>query len=161
LARARISLRDTKAAEEAFDRALQIYEARREGTIGEGLRISFFSTAQASFDAMIRFQALERSDPYAAFIYSERVRARALRDRLQEAIGSAESPSLDEQLGRIPTNVSVFAYTVLPEALLVWHLRQGSLTMHVLPAARNEVEEVVGSLRAALIDASSPNVGKT
>jgi CHAT domain-containing protein len=161
LARARISLGDTDGAEKAFDRALQIYEIRREGTGGERLRISFFSTAQASFDAMIRFQAIEHGDAYAAFAYSEQVRARALRDRVKAVNGEVNSLPLDAQLDRIPPNVAVFAYTVLPEELLVWQLRHGSLKMHVLPIPRSEVAEVVSSLRAVLTDASSPDIGKT
>jgi CHAT domain-containing protein len=154
LARARISVGETKAAEEAFNRAIQIYEVRRESTVGEELRISFFSTAQASFDAMIRFQAIERGDAHVAFTYSERMRARALRDRIQAGGRAAEPRSLDEQLDRIPANVAVLAYTVLPKELLVWRLRQSSLTMHVLPTPRSEVEKVVGSLRAALMNSS-------
>lgn len=160
LARARVSLGETEAAKEVFERALQIYETRRAGTVGEGLRISFFSTAQASFDAMIRFQALELGDARAAFAYSERVRARALRDRLEAGSGTAEAPSLDEQLGRIPANVTVIAYTVLPEALLVWHLSQGSLKMQVVPAPRSEVAEVVESLRSAMTGVSSRDAGE-
>ncbi len=160
LARAQVALGEAEAAEEAFDRALQIYETRREGTAGEGLRISFFSTAQPSFDAMIRFQALERGDSHAAFVYSERVRARALRDRTQVRNG-AGNLSLDEQLDRIPANVAVFAYTVLPEKLLVWRLHDGTLKMYVLPAERSEVAEVVASLRAALTGARSHEAGKT
>jgi CHAT domain-containing protein len=161
LARARVSLADPEAAEEAFDQALQIYETRREGTAGEEFRISFFSTAQASFDAMIRFQALERGDTRVAFSYSERVRARALRDRLEDRSEAGEPLSLDEQLDRIPSNVAIFAYMALPETLLVWRLREGSLKMYVLPATRREVAEEVGSLRAALADASSLEAGKT
>lgn len=162
LARARISRGESEAAEEAFNRALQVYESRLQATAGEGLRISFFSTAQAAFDAMIRFQALARGDEHAAFAYSERVRARALRDRLKAGTGAVEPVSLDEQLDRIPPNVAVFAYTVLPERLLVWHLRQGSLKMHALPVPRSEVAVVVGSLRAALsAGEGSRNAGKT
>jgi CHAT domain-containing protein len=160
LARAQVSLGDTAAAEEAFSQALRIYEGRREGTVGERLQISFFSTAQASFDAMIRFQALERADPHAAFTYSERVRARALRDRVTVGSAAAELLPLDEQLDRIPANVAVLAYTVLPESLLVWRLRQGSLRMHVLPASRSEVAELVDSLRSTLADATSRNTGR-
>jgi tetratricopeptide (TPR) repeat protein len=118
LARARIALGDTTVAEESLGRALQIYEARRERTSGEELRISFFSTAQESFDSMIQFQALERRDPRTAFIYSEQVRARALRDRLEAETISVGPSTLDAQLGRIPEKVAIFAYTELPEALL-------------------------------------------
>lgn len=160
LARAQVSLGKEEAAQDAFDQALQIYEARREGTVGEGLRISFFSTAQASFDAMIRFQALDRGDAQTAFAYSEQVRARALRDRVMAGKRESEKRSLEEQLDRIPANVAVIAYTVLPEKLLVWCLRQGSLKMHVLPATRSEVAETVESLRAALIGARSEEAGK-
>ena len=161
LARARLSVGDPEAAEEAFDRALETFEARREGTESEKLRISFFSTAQAAFDAMIRFQAFDRGDAYAAFAYSERVRARALRDRVAAVSRTSQANPLDEQLSRIPPKAVVIAYTVLPEALLVWRLRQGSLTMHVVPAPRREVAQMVDSLRAALTGASSPEDGKT
>jgi len=161
LARTQLALGDTAAAEGAFDRALQIYETRRKGTDDERLRISFFSTAQASFDAMIRFQALERGDARAAFAYSEQVRARALRDRLEAKNKAVEPLALDKQLGRIPSNVAVIAYTVLPEALLVWRLQQGSLNMYVLPAKRSEVAAVVASLRSELMDATSVEPGKS
>src|SRR5436305_3234450 len=160
LGRARSVLGDTAASEEAINRALQIYEARRESTGGEELRISFFSTAQESFDAMIRFQALGRGDARAAFIYSERVRARALRDRLEVGTSSVESSDLDAQLGRIPEKVAVFAYTVLPDVLVVWRLQHGALKMHVLPVKRSEVAEIVTSLRATLSDPKSAESGK-
>ena len=160
LARAGISAGEAEAAAEAFDRALQIFEARRQATVGEALRISFFSTAQPAFDAMIRFQALERGDAQAAFAYSERVRARALLDRLKSGNGVVEPIPLDEQLDRIPPSVAVFAYSVLPETLLVWHLRQGSLKMHALPIPRSGVVELVGALRAALSGEASRDTGK-
>jgi CHAT domain-containing protein len=161
LARARVSLADPEAAEEALDRALQFYEARREGIGREELRISFFSTAQASFDAMIRFQALERMDARTAFIYAEQVRARALRDQLEDGRKASEPLPLDEQLGRIPSNVAIFAYAVLPKALLIWRLRQDSLKMYELPVTRREVAEAVDSFRTALKDASSLEAGRT
>jgi len=160
LARARASLGENEAAQEAFDRALLIYETRREDTAEERLQISFFSTAQASFDAMIRYQALERHDGHAAFAYSERVRARALRDRMRATSEATDLFPVAQQIERIPSNVAVFAYTVLPEALLVWRLRQSSLTMYVLPARRREVADVVSSLRAALAGASSRATGE-
>jgi CHAT domain-containing protein len=160
LARARVSVGDIAAAEESFDRGLQIYEARREGTAGEALRIGLFSTAQASFDAMIHFQALGRGDARAAFSCSERVRARALRDRLHARTEVAMPFSLDEELDCIPLGVAVFAYTVLPEKLLLWHLQHGSLTMHVLPLTRREVAETVTSLRAAMTGPSPRKAGE-
>jgi CHAT domain-containing protein len=155
LARAQISVGATEAAATTFGRALQIFETRREAISGERLRISFFSTAQASFDAMVRFQALDRHDARAAFTDAERTRARALRDHLAARIGWKEPLPLDEELRRIPPNVSVFTYSVLPEVLLVWHLRQGSLQMHVLPATRTEVSEVVRAFRIALTGSRS------
>lgn len=161
LARAELAAGDLEAAEKAFERGLQVFEDRRAETVSEEHRISFFSTAQRSFDAMIRFQALERGDARAAFPYAERVRASELRDRLQHQGEASEVLSLDEQLERIPANVAVFAYTVLPENLLLWQLRQGGLRMHVLPVTRDKVAGVVGSLRAALSGARSPDAGKT
>jgi CHAT domain-containing protein len=160
LGRAQIALGDPAAAEEAFGRALQLYEERRASTTGEELRISFFSTVQVSFDAMIRFQAIERGDARTAFAYSERIRARALRDRLEAGTGAEEPLDLDEQLKRIPPRVAVFAYTVLPEELVVWRLRQGSLTMKVLPVPRSKVAAIVASLRSSLSDAQSIDSGK-
>jgi CHAT domain-containing protein len=160
LAQASVALGQAEAAERALDKALQIYEIRREGTAGEGPRISFFSTAQATFDAMIRFQAIERGDPQAAFAYSERARARALRDSLEARTATEKPISPAQQLARIPADVAVVAYTVLPEALLVWTLRQGSLAMHVLPTKRTELAAVVGSLRATLSGASSRDAAK-
>jgi CHAT domain-containing protein len=160
LAQASVSVGEVEAAEEAFDKALHIYEARREGTTGERLRISFFSTAQASFDAMIRFQAIKRVDALAAFAYSEKVRARALREHQEARSGAEKDLPPGEQLGHIPTKVAVFAYTVLPEELLVWDLRQGALTIHVVPVTRTEVAAVVTSFRTALSGASSRDAGR-
>ncbi|MES1244980.1 MAG: CHAT domain-containing protein [Acidobacteriota bacterium] len=159
LARARASVGDSAEAEEAFDRALRIYEAHREGTVGEEHRISFFATVQASFDAMIRFQAFERRDARAAFAYSERVRARALRDRVAES-GAKEPLPFDEQIDHIPVKVAVLAYTELPEALLVWRLQKSTLKMYTLPVARSQVADVVGSFRAAMTGARSLEAGQ-
>jgi CHAT domain-containing protein len=160
LAQANLSNGQVQPAEEALDQALQIYEARRETTAGETLRITFFATAQATFDAMIRFQAIDRGDAQAAFAYSEKARARALRDRLEARNPTAKPAAIAGQLGRIPKDVAVIAYTVLPEALVVWTLRQGSLTMHVLPAKRTDVAAVVTALRAAMSGAGSRDAGK-
>lgn len=159
LARASISLGDPAAAERAFQHAIQIYETRRKGTGGDRLRITFFSTAQESLDAMIRFQAFDRRDARAAFTYSEQAHARALRDHLPEKTGTAPLP-LEAQLARIPANVCVVAYAELPESLLVWRLYQGSLTMHVLPTSRGEVVQTVRALRAALTNAGQRAVAK-
>ena len=161
LAQVRLSLGEVEEAEEAFERALQVYESRRESTVGESLRINFFSTAQASFDAMIRFQAFDRAAAGAAFSYSERARARGLRDRMGEVRGALEAPSLDQQLTRIPANVTVIAYTVLPERLLAWSLSQRSMKMQALPATRRQVMEIVASLRVAMADADSLDAAKT
>ncbi len=160
LARAHLASGELAAAEEAFERGLQVYERRRAGTVSEEHRISFFATTQASFDAMIRFQALDRGDERAAFAYTERVRTRELRERVEQRRGPGASLTLDEQLERLPANVAVLAYGVLPEELLVWRLRQGSLEMHVLPVSRPEVAETVTALRSSLGDAHSLDVGK-
>ncbi len=159
LARAQLATGDLEAAEKAFGRGLQVYEDRRAGTVSEKHRISFFSTVQRGFDAMIRFQALERGDAKAAFAYAERVRARELRERVHDEADTAPL-SVDERLRQIPANVAVLTYTVLPETLLVWRLRQGELRMHVLPVSREQVAETVGSLRAVLARARSRDAGE-
>lgn len=159
VARAQLATGNLDAAEKAFGRGLQVYEDRRAGTVSEKHRISFFSTAQRSFDAMIRFQALERGDAEAAFVYAERVRARELRERVR-AEEEDEPLTVDQRLQQIPANVAVLTYTVLPETLLVWQLGQGGLRMHVLPVSREQVAETVGSLRAGLAGARSLDAGK-
>lgn len=161
LAFAHLAVGERESAETALEKALHVYEERRTDTDHEWHRITFFSTAQPSFDAMIRFQAFERRDPHAAFVYSERVRARSLRDHLEAGIEVPATLELDRKLARIPADVALIAYSVLPDVLLTWQLRQGSLEMHVVPIPRTGVVELVSSVRAALTGGAPPDAAPT
>jgi len=160
LTQASLAAGHTEAAEEALRRGLQVYEARRNETEGERHRISFFAAAQTTFDAMIRFQAIERGDARAAFSYAEQARARDLRDRIG-AIHHATLIPWKEQLARIPSNAVVLAYAVLPDSLILWRLGQGSISMKVLPVSRVRVAAEVASLRESFRSARTLKAGQT
>ncbi|HXU47132.1 MAG TPA: hypothetical protein VN783_16505, partial [Thermoanaerobaculia bacterium] len=66
LARADLALGDLDRAEQDFRQTLRLYEDRRAFATSEIQRIHYFATAQKSFDAMIRFQVMDRGDASAA-----------------------------------------------------------------------------------------------
>lgn len=149
LGRARVALGDGAGAAASFDRALEVYEERREKTDGDRERIAYFATAQEGFDAMIRLQAIDRGDARTAFLYSERIRARGLRDRQPAALKAAVTEPLQSRLDRIPAEAVVLSFVVLPERLLVFRLETGALSLIVAPHGRAEVADLVAQVRRA------------
>jgi CHAT domain-containing protein len=81
---------------------------------------------------------------------SERVRARALRDRLQLVKRSSTQETLEEQLSRVPVGTAVIAYTVLPNHVLAWRVTRSLLRMRVLPLPRWALTLGVERLRRRL-----------
>ncbi len=150
LARAELRAGDLGAAEKAFRRTLKLYEERRAATEGENSQIEYFATAQKSFDAMIRFQAIDRRDAVAALRYVEQARVRGLREHLSLAANAATDFDPRAVLDRLPQGTAAIEFAVLPDVLLVWRLYDGSLTLYKLPISRAEVARRVSRLRSAL-----------
>jgi CHAT domain-containing protein/tetratricopeptide (TPR) repeat protein len=152
-ARAWQALGDVDAAEEDLLKALAVYEGVRQDLRDERLRLSYFEGAQDAFDAMIRLQAQVRRSPSSAFAFAERARARLLLDMVEDAPGSVELPrpmSAAEIAGRLPPEVVLVEYAVLPDRLLVWTFHQGVLEMTSLPRGAGELGREVVALRSAL-----------
>lgn len=128
--------------------AIQILEEER-GSVPEGeQRAGFIDRTGAVFDAMVRLQT-EQGHAELALEYSERRRARLLLDWLS-AIPQDLDPRLfqlrtwthprpvRELRAGLPDSVAVVAYELLPERLLVWLVRKGSVDQRQveIPAAR-------------------------
>jgi CHAT domain-containing protein/tetratricopeptide (TPR) repeat protein len=134
-------------AEMDLKNAIEILEEERGSVPGGEHRASFIDRTGAVFDAMVLLQT-ERGHSELALEYSERRRARLLLDWL-----SALPQDLDARLfrletwthprplrelrERIPAGVAVVVYEVLPDRLLSWIVRSGSVEQRQvrIPAA--------------------------
>ncbi|MGD2116420.1 MAG: CHAT domain-containing protein, partial [Acidobacteriota bacterium] len=152
-ARAWRALGNVDAAEEDLAAALEVSEGVRGELVSERLRLSYFDAAQDAFDAMIRLQADERASPSGAFAAAERARARLLLDMVGRDAGSVELPGplgAAEVARRLPEGTVLVEYAVLPDRLLVWTVRAGSVEMTSLPRAAEDLARQVAALRSAI-----------
>jgi CHAT domain-containing protein len=161
LARARVDLAagDDQRAEADLDRGIRELEAQRRRVPDESLQISYFEHSRAMFDAMIGLQSTHRNDPWRAFDYSERSRARALLDRLDSlnreqqdlVFGRTPEPlqSIEVQAS-LPDGTAVIEYALLNDRLLIWVLRSNALFFHAHAASASEIERRINFLRSAL-----------
>jgi CHAT domain-containing protein len=170
LARARANLGrgDPLAAEEDLARAVATLALHRRQPAVEELRIGYFESAQKAYDAMVRFQARVRGDALTAFAFAEEARAQALLDRLVAAGIAApgeDPPGLGRALSAagvaeaLPLGTTLLEYAVLPEEILIWTLRRGTVGMTYRQVSEQDLCRRVEALRAAVaLDLASPDL---
>ncbi|HET9210416.1 MAG TPA: CHAT domain-containing protein [Thermoanaerobaculia bacterium] len=143
-------------AERDLHRAVEILEEER-GSVREGeQRASFSDRTGAVFDAMVLLQT-ERGEAELALQYSERRRARLLLDWLSALpkdvdaegfrLGTWTHPRpLKEVRREIPPGVAVLVYEILPDRLLLWVVRPGSVDQRQVRIASAPLLERVREL---------------
>jgi CHAT domain-containing protein len=146
-------------AERDLRSAVEILEEERGSVPEAEQRASFSHRSGAVFDAMVRLQA-ERENVELAFEYSERRRARLLLDwlsamprdvdaqRFRLAAWTRPHP-LRELQKKIPDGVAVIEYELLPDRLLVWLVRAGSVEQRQVLIPDTQVAERVRTLERA------------
>jgi CHAT domain-containing protein len=157
-ARAYRALGDDIRAEGDLRRAIEYHESVRVGVRSEQLRLSTFERAQEVFDEMIRLQVEHHRSPERALEYAERSRSRMLLDLVQG--GAADTPkssgtlpralAATEILERLPPEVTLIEYAVLPDRLLAWITRHGTLDLVEVNIPEKDVNLSVKALRNAL-----------
>ena len=126
---------DTASVERDLPHLLHLFERKRAQIREEQNRNSFFDAEQDVYDVAMEYEQ-GRRDYLKAISYSERARARSLLDALQSearviqsgagqdvVFSTVSSPSDVENIRRrLPPQVRVLMYTVLPTKLLVWNI---------------------------------------
>ncbi len=162
VARARAWLRrgDFGRAETDLRRAIEELESLREEVRAEDLRVSSFEQAQAAFDEMVSLQVERYGDVAAALGFAERARSRLLLDLIDQRgageTGSDASRRLPralpaaEILARLPAEIRLVEYLVLPDRLLIWVVRRGTVRLVTARIGQSELDDLVRALRLAM-----------
>jgi CHAT domain-containing protein len=135
--------------------AINILEQQRQRVTDPRLRLLYFDRAEKVFDEMVALEIDDRNDIRTALEFTERSRARDLRDAvhcsgLAAASCLGEPVDLSEILSHIPRGTALFEYHILPDRCLVWLLRDGRTVLHELSIERSTLESLVESLLDAL-----------
>ena len=134
---------DTASVERDLPYLLDIFERKRVQIREEQNRNSFFDAEQDVYDVAIEFEQ-GRQNYLKAIGYSESARARSLLDALQSNVqvvktgarldvifSAVSSPSDVENIRqRLPAQVRVLLYTVLPKKLLLWDISRERITSY-------------------------------
>ena len=145
-------LDDLPHAEDDLRFAIEEQERARNEVKDLDLRLSSFQQAQAAFDAMVRLQVDRYRNDAKALEYAERARSRLLLDLIARKAASRLPHALKASsiLTRLPANTVLVEYFVLPERLLVWVLRSGTLHQVEVAVPGRELDRAVRILRTAL-----------
>ena len=151
-ARAYRALGDDARAEDDLRRAIEYHENVRAGVRDEQLRLSSFERAQEVFDEMIRLQVDRHRSPERALEYAERSRSRMLLDLVQGGAANTLPRALESDgiLERLPPEVTLIEYAVLPDRLLAWIADHGTLDLVEVRIAEKDLDRSVEALRNAL-----------
>ena len=155
--------------QEDFDRelkaVLKLSEEYRKRIREDNSRQAFFANEQVVFDVAAA-NALETSDSRRAFDLVEESRARSLLDFVESDqpiaevekgfAGVARPLTLSEIQTRLPDQVQVVQYAVLPDKLVIWLLSKSRFEYSERPITAAELDQKVSNYRSALISRSSP-----
>ncbi|HZF09986.1 MAG TPA: CHAT domain-containing protein [Thermoanaerobaculia bacterium] len=154
-ARARRALRDDAGAETDLQAAIEEYEQVRGKVLDQQLRPLAFERSQESFDEMIRLQA-EHGRPDLVLDFAEKSRSRLLLDMVpagpheRSELTLPEAMTAAEIMSRIPRDVALVEYVVLPDRLLAWVASRGSSDLMQFDVAATDLARMVESLRSSL-----------
>lgn len=118
------------AIEEELPVTLELSEKNRSRITSEKNRNTFFDNEQDLYDIAIR-HAYSRGETVRAFDYSEQSRARSLLDSISGKAGSDKDGGIEfseltsvhglaDLQARVPRNVQVLQYALLPDEVLLW-----------------------------------------
>jgi CHAT domain-containing protein len=149
---------------EDFARELQtvlhLSEVYRATIREDASRQSFFANEQDVFDAATA-DAIKYGDTKAAFVFVEQSRARSLLDfvgsgksiaEVEKSFPTVTRPlSLSEIQDRLPPQVQVVQYAVLPEKLAIWVISKTNFTFIEKPITAVDLEQRVSDYQTALL----------
>ncbi len=144
---------------------LDLSEEYRRTIREDSSRQAFFENEQTVFDAAID-KAIGDQDSRSAFGLVEDSKARSLLEFLasQKSIGEVENDfasvakplSLRELQTRLPEQVQVVQYAVLPQRLAIWTLSKTRFDFTEKPITASELESKIDAYQALILSKSSP-----
>jgi CHAT domain-containing protein len=146
--RAARALGHTDEAAEAFEKGIASFEALRQRIAEEDLRIAYFGTARDLYDEMIKLR-IDEGDIRSAFIFSDRVRARALLDLLHESRQVWQTPTESGIREAIGARAALVEFRQQGDELLAWIVTQRIFELVRIPLPKNRLRTLVDTLRAS------------
>jgi CHAT domain-containing protein len=161
-----LAVKDESGIQRDLPLVLQLSERYRFQIREEQNRDTFFDTEQSVYDIAIEYEHQKQND-LKALNYAEAAHARSLLDALHAGAHlekTATGPDVvsyhvyqpsdsENVLQRIPAEIEIVMYSILPTKLLIWSISQEGLSVHEqpIPAARLEkdVESFASSLTAS------------
>jgi CHAT domain-containing protein len=151
--------RDDFAAE--LKTVLELSEKYRAALREDSSRRAFFANEQVVFDAAIA-DAVGKRDGRGAFAFVEESRSRSLLDFVESSKTIAEVErdfsavarplSLAEIETRLPEQVQLVQYAVLPDRLLVWVVSKTRFELFEKPVTAAALEKRVDDYQAAVVE---------
>ncbi|HXI25430.1 MAG TPA: CHAT domain-containing protein, partial [Pyrinomonadaceae bacterium] len=156
---------------EKFDAELKIVlaltEEYRHNIREDSSRQAFFDSQQDIFDAATE-HAIRAGDPQRAFGFVEAAKARSLLQFIQSSKSIAEVESgfgsvakrldLAEIQSRLPEQVQLVQYEVLPDTLAIWTVSKTGFDFHQKQISAAELEQKVTDFQSAI--RSQANAGE-
>jgi CHAT domain-containing protein len=158
LARAELARGRIDQAELALERGLSVLERHRAQLTQDRFRISYMEDGWPLVAAMVDLQWRHKGDPWRAFAYADRGRARALRDLTGPEVPDV---SADVIARALPHSVVLVYYAVLPDRLLIWVLGRDGRRSTEVPVGREEIAVRVSScIRKMQIGSTGEEIGR-
>lgn len=139
---------------------LDLSEQYRTTIREDASRQSFFANEQDVFDAAVT-NAIKEGDTRRAFDLVEQSRARSLLDfvesdkpiaEVEKSFASVTRPlSLTEIQARLPKQVQLVQYAVLPEKLAIWIVSKTRFNLIEKPITSVELEKKIDDYQAAVV----------
>jgi CHAT domain-containing protein len=139
---------------------LDLSESYRANIREDATRQAFFANQQEIFDAAAT-NALAAGDARQAFAFTEQSRARSLLDfvasgksiaEVEDSFAAVSHPlSLSEIQARVPEQVQLVQYAVLPDALAIWVLTRTQFSFVEKRITAADLERRIDDYQAALM----------
>lgn len=144
---------------------LKLAEDYRANVREDNSRQAFFENEQIVFDAATA-NALKQRDLYTAFEFCEAARARSLLEfvnsekpiaDVEKDYGSIAKPlGLAEIQQRLPPQVQLVQYTLLPDKLAIWIVSQRRFDSLEKQITATALEEKVDAYQASIVNKANP-----
>ncbi len=146
------TLNRTEELRAELEIVLNLSEKYREDILTDAERQAFFDNEQIVYDAAIQ-NSISKGDAAKAFELAESSKARSLLDfvagknsvaNLEEQFSQVSKPlSLAEIQTRMPENVQILQFAVLPQKTIVWTLTRGEFEDFEIKISSEDLEKKV------------------
>jgi CHAT domain-containing protein/cytochrome c-type biogenesis protein CcmH/NrfG len=146
--------------ERELPEVLELYEKYRTKILEEESRNVFFADEQTVYDIAID-NYLSKGDEKKAFEYAENSKARSLLDFIENKAevknteikytDAVKSFSLNEIQEKIPFEVQIVQFAVLPEKIVIWSLSKENFKTFKIDISQTEIEQKVNDYLTTII----------